>query len=96
MSKPFQPMILIYKRGKLYWICTSVYRTLLYPLRIPVRNFIHLLPVPLVDEMPPGEQVCLQVSVQHELHHSVHWLITGTHSQQFYYILEIINRLNHI
>jgi hypothetical protein len=45
-------------------------------------------PVPLVDKMAAGQQVGLEVPVQHVLHDCVHWLVSRAHSQQLHYVLK--------
>ena len=66
---------------------------------IPVGYFVHLLPVALVDKVPPGEQVGLQVAVEHELHHCVDGLTARTHPQQLDHVLHVqksVHRVNSV
>ena len=57
-------------------------------LGAPVWDLIQFLSVPLVDQMAAGQEVGLEVPVQHVLHHSVHGLITRTHAQQLHDVLQ--------
>ena len=43
---------------------------------------LYSLPISLIDEMSSSEQIGLEVSVQHVLHHGVDGLLVGAHSQQ--------------
>ena len=44
--------------------------------------YTYIIPVSLIDEMPSGEEISLQVSVEHVLHDGVDGLLVRAHSQQ--------------
>ena len=46
------------------------------------------VPVPLVDKVPPGEEVGLEVPVQHVLHDGVDGLVVRAHAQQLHDVLD--------
>ena len=73
----------------LFLSITSCYKFFKLLLPLPVRNLVHFLPIPLVNKMPTGEEVGLEVPVQHVLHHRVHRFISCTYTQKLYNILQI-------
>ena len=56
---------------------------------------VQLLSVPLVDEVSPGEQVSLEVPVQHVLHHCVHRLVPRADAQQSHDVT-VLEPLHHV